>query len=135
MSPRIEKELGLLRRHYPDVEHNEVGGEDWFRLPSYPFPLGWLLNNAAISKAPVVFKVTAAHPGAEPYAFLTPAGVTFNGTAPNNAGAAACPAFPGAWLQFSWSPDGTWTPTADIEKGSNLYVWVRSFAKRLAEGV
>lgn len=135
MRPRIEKEFELLCRHYPGVEHKEVEGEDWFMLPSYPFPPGWFLNNAPITNAPVVFKVTAAHPGAEPYAFMTPAGVTFKGTAPNNASAAACPAFPGAWIQFSWSPDGTWTPTANIEKGSNLYIWVRSFAKRLAEGV
>lgn len=134
MRARIEQELTLLRRYYPDIEHKEAGGEDWFRLPSYPFPPGWLLNGAEVVTAPIVFKVTAAHPGADPYAFLTPAGLTFKGTAPGSTGAGSCPAFDGAWLQFSWSPDGTWTPTANIEKGSNLYSWVRSFAKRLAEG-
>ena len=36
MRPRIEHELALLRQHYGAVEHSEVAGDDWFRLPATP---------------------------------------------------------------------------------------------------
>ena len=55
MRSRIEQELALLRRYYPETEHKEHIGEDWFRLPRYPFPSGWMINGAEIPKAPVVF--------------------------------------------------------------------------------
>jgi hypothetical protein len=134
MRPRIEQELALLRQYYADIEHLEASGEDWFKIPRYPFPPGWRIGNDPIVTAPVVFKVTAAHPGAEPYAFLTPAGINFNGMSPNSAGPSNTPPFTGSWHQFSWSPDSTWAPTNDVHRGSNLLVWVRSFLQRLKEG-
>lgn len=133
MRLRIKQELDLLREHYPDVVHAELNGEDWFLLPTYPFPPGWAFNSADVRVAGVVFKVGAGHPTSEPYGFAVPSGLTFNGAAPNNTGAFSAP-FPGAWTLFSWAPEGTWRPAAEARGGSNLYDWARSFSQRLAEG-
>lgn len=133
MRARMEQELGLLRECYADIEHKEHGGEDWFRLPRYPFPPGWRIGEAAISEAPVVFRIVAAYPTGEPYGFATPAGINFDGNPPQNTGSPVNYPFEGSWQHFSWSPDG-WQPSADARKGSNLLVWVRSFTHRLKEG-
>lgn len=134
MRLRIEQELALLHEPYPDVEHQEHGGEDWFRLPTYPFPEGWRVADASITSAPVVFRIVVAYPSAEPYGFYAPAGVNFSGNPPTNPGSGASPPFGGSWQHFSWAPDGSWAPTADVRRGSNLLVWARSFGQRLREG-
>ena len=133
MRARIEQELSLLRRHYPEIEHKEHAGEDWFRIPRYPFPPGWRINETAITEAPVVFKIVATYPTGEPYGFAAPAGINFKGQPPSNPGSAVASPFEGSWQHFSWAPDG-WAPTSDVRKGSNLLVWARSFGHRLKEG-
>jgi len=133
MRLRIEQELALLRERFPDIEHLEHGGEDWFRLPAYAFPPGWGIKDEPISEAPVVFKVVATYPTGEPYGFAAPAGINFRGKPPQNTGSPIAYPFAGEWQHFSWSPDG-WHPTSDVEKGANLLAWVRSFAQRLKEG-
>lgn len=133
MRSRIEQELALLRAYYPDIEHKEQAGEDWFRLPRYPFPPGWRIGDTEISEAPVVFKIVASYPGGEPYGFAAPAGINFKGAQPMNTGSPVNYPFEGSWQHFSWSPDG-WRPTGDVRKSSNLLAWVRSFAQRLKEG-
>jgi len=134
MRKRIEQELDLLRQCYPEIKHKEHAGEDWFRIPRYPFPSGWRINERPITEAPVAFKIVAAYPTGEPYGFAAPAGINFNGTPPNNPGSAVSFPFEGSWQHFSWAPDSSWAPTSDVHKGSNLLVWVRSFAHRLKEG-
>ncbi len=134
MRARIEHELALLRERYPDVEHVEHAGEDWFRLPTYAFPPGWRIGSEAVQTSPLFFKVNAGYPTAEPYAFAVPAGINHQGTAPQNASPAAAPPFGGEWTQFSWAPDGGWSPSSDASKGANLVAWARSFSRRLAEG-
>jgi hypothetical protein len=133
MRPRIEQELALLRSFYPDIEHKEHGGEDWFRLPRYAFPAGWRIGNEPIVAAPIVFKIVASYPTGEPYGFAAPTGINFNGTPPQNTGSAVSPPFKGSWQHFSWAPDG-WAPSGDPRKEPNLLSWVRSFAQRLKEG-
>lgn len=134
MRRRIEGEVDLLRRCYAEIEHKEHAGEDWFRIPGYPFPPGWSIGDIAITEAPVVFKVAATYPGGQPYGFLAPSGIKFRGAAPKNSGSAVGVPFDGSWWQFSWAPDGTWSPTANVREGSNLLAWARSFAQRLEEG-
>lgn len=46
MRKRIEDELALLRGYYPDIEHKEHAGEDWFLIPRYPYPPGWRVGDA-----------------------------------------------------------------------------------------
>ena len=134
MRPRIEQELALLRRLYPGVEYAEYNGEDWFKLPSYTYPPGWQVGDAPIEVGPMTFRLAATYPAAQPYGFMAPAGITFKGTLPGNSTAAPPGPFPGAWLLFSWAPDGNWQPANEADAGSNLLSWVRSFAQRLKEG-
>lgn len=131
---RIKQELELLRQHFPGIQHQQHSGEDWFLIPDYLFPIGWQIGKEPIEKASIVFKAGAAYPGGEPYGFCAPAGINFKGTPPNNTGTAVSPPFSGVWQHFSWAPDGGWAPGADVAKGHNLLVWVRSFARRLKEG-
>ncbi len=124
----------MLREHFGNVEHAEVAGEDWFRLPHYPLPAGWRLGDREVTEIPIAFLATGAHPGAAPYAFLASAGLNFKGADPSNTGSPAKqPPFPGSWMQFSWSVE-YWAATTDVRKGSNLLAWARSFAERLKEG-
>ncbi|OHB32995.1 MAG: hypothetical protein A2X79_00760 [Desulfuromonadaceae bacterium GWB2_53_15] len=135
MRIRIAKELELLKKYYIDVEHQEVGTDDWFLIPSYPLPEGWSVSCDKPAFVKVAFSVSAGHPGTEPYGFLVPLGISYNGVPPNNGGAPPkAPPFPGEWFHFSWSP-GNWCPTADVAAGSNLQAWARSFISRLKEGV
>lgn len=134
MRTRIEQELALLIKVHPDVKHAEHNGEDWFLLPHYRLPLGWRIGELATEVADVVFKLAPTYPTSEPYAFMAPAGINFGGQVPGSTGAAPAGPFPGSWLQFSWSPEGTWTPAAQAADGSNVLAWVRSFAQRLKEG-
>ena len=134
MRLRIEQELLLLRQYYPNLEHLEQAGEDWFHLPDYQFPPGWRIKDSSIIKAPIAFKIGAAYPTSEPYGFAAPAGINFKGDPPQNTGSCASFPFDGEWQLFSWAPDG-WKPTSDVRKGANLLAWVRSFSDRLLEGV
>ena len=134
MRLRIEQEFALLREHYPDVEHQEHGGEDWFRLATYLLPAGWRVAAASVTSVPVVFRVGVAYPSGEPYGFYAPAGINFSGSTPTNPGSGTTPPFSGPWQHFSWAPDGSWAPTADVRRGSNLLVWARSFSQRFREG-
>ena len=134
MRPRIDDELKLLRAVY-GAEHVESGGEDWFHIPSYGISDDWRLNGESVSEIPIAFLIKADYPGGQPYGFLTPAGLTFRGKAPQNTGRPPKPVpFPGTWLHFSWQPETGWQPTSDPSKGSNLVSWVRGFAARLREG-
>ncbi len=130
---RIQQELDLLRKYYPDIKHKEDGGEDWFQIPAYPFPEGWRIGQTPISHAPITFKVVAGHPSAAPYAFAAPAGINFKGTPPRNAKDGFITPFGDKYVLFSWAP-AQWCASGDINKGQNLVHWTRSFAQRLKEG-
>lgn len=133
MRARLAEELAHLRDFFPAVEHMEHGGVDWFRVPKYRFPAGWRLGDKEVDSAPIVFKLVATYPAGEPYGFAAPAGINFRGISPNNPGSPVSPPYPGDWQHFSWAPEG-WNPSANPREGSNLLAWVRSFARRLAEG-
>jgi hypothetical protein len=135
MRERIVLELDILRKNWGDVQHIHSAGEDWFLISEYPVPSGWRIGDQAVEKLPVVFLISAAYPGAAPYAFIVPTGVNFNGNAPLKTGAPQkAPPFEGDWLQFSWQPED-WAATNEIHKGSNLLSWSRSFGNRFREGV
>ena len=103
-------------------------------MPNYRLPPGWRIHEAAVEAAELSFKGRAAYPTGEPYAFLLPGGINFNGQTPANASPGSGVPFPGDWMQFSWSPEAGWNPAANAEDGSNLLAWIRSFSQRLKEG-
>lgn len=132
MENRIDEEIALLRRRWPQLEY--VPNGRWAQLPQYgPLPDGW---SPVIM--PVAFQIQLAHPGTPPYGFYVPAGILFCGQRPNNYSepAPTQPPFAGSWGIFSWQPeDGQWLPRADIAAGSNLLNWVLGFIERFREGV
>lgn len=125
---RIEQELALLRRYFPDLEYRVEG--QWVRLPRYPIP-GNLWN---CGEPEVCFQIPPGHPGQQPYGFYTPAGLELkSGAAVQNRTHSAEPPFPGNWVKFSWTLP-QWRPTADLQSGSNLYNFAASFRARFEEG-
>lgn len=130
MTERIEKELALLRRYYPQAEWHEVGQNGWFKIPDFPIPEVW--NRA---KATVCFAVPIGYPGEAPYAFYVEGGLRLRGTdtKPQSYEEPASTPFPGTWGKFSWQHDQSWRPTSDLVAGSNLSNFVRSFTDRLKE--
>jgi hypothetical protein len=130
MTPRLRKELDVLRSQYPEMVYVEEGF--WIKVPSYPLPDGW--SRKATDAA---FQVPPAYPGSPPYGIFVPAGIRYSDAKPENyqEPAANRPPFEGDWGFFSWSIDGQWTvPTADFFGGCNLLSFVRSFADRFVQG-
>lgn len=128
MNDRIEQELALLRRRYPALEYRDEGR--WVRIPAYPLPPGWTR-----STTDVAFQIQVGYPGTPPYGICAREGLLFGGQAPDNCTRAdPMPPFGGIWVRFSWQPEGTWQPAAEITAGSNLLNWVIGFAERFREG-
>lgn len=130
MKERIDKELELLRQHFPNLEYRVDG--QWVRVPAYLLPSGWTPESSD-----VVFQIPTAFPGTPPYGFYVPAGLRFKGQTPSNytEPASTQPPFGGSWGFFSWSIPG-WRPTAapDPIRGYSLFSWVKGFANRFEEG-
>ena len=130
MKERIEKELELLRRHFPNLEYRDDG--QWARISGYPLPSGWSLQ-----ASDVVFQIPTAFPGTPPYGFYVPAGLRFNGQVPGSytEPASTQPPFGGAWGFFSWHVPN-WRPTAtpDPVRGYSLVSWSKGFSSRFEEG-
>ena len=134
MRLRIAADLARLLEAYGEVEHLEANGEDWFKIPSFPLPKGWLVDGVRRAHVPVAFPVKADYPGASPYGFLTPSGLSFDGAAPDNTGAATSSVpFAGDWMFFSWHCED-WPACSESGAGPDLVSWSRSFANRLSEG-
>lgn len=131
MKDRIEAELQLLRRYYPDLEFRDDG--HWIRIPRYLVPEGiW-----EQAEATVCFQIPmSGYPGQAPYAFFVQPGLRLKSTGqkPNNyeEPASGVP-FEGVWGKFSWTQEN-WRATADPVSGSNLLNFVGSFRDRLLEG-
>ena len=128
MQERIEQEFALLRQRYPGLEYREEGR--WVRIPAYSLSPGW--NRPATD---VAFQIPVGYPGAPPYGIWAPEGLLFQGQPPDNCTCAdPGPPFGGSWTRFSWQPEGTWQPAAEITAGSNLLNWVIGFAERFRQG-
>lgn len=129
MNTRIKAELALLRQHFDHIEHVLEDRMHWFKVQSLKMPEGW-----APAKVPVVFSVTEGYPGVQPYGFFVPVELNLAGESPTEHSAPHQPSFGGTWRFLSWTPEG-WQETADLNTGSNLLAWVRTFPHRLREGV
>ncbi len=130
LTPRIEEELRLIRKHYPQVGFVEEGW--WFRIPDFGLaPEGhW-----HPPRVDVVFQAPEGYPGTHPYGIYVPPRITFDGRPPNNYAAASKPIpFPGTWWVLSWYPEA-WRPTADVASGPNILSFVWSIQDRFREGV
>jgi hypothetical protein len=126
MQERVEPELAILRRHYPDARLDNR----WVLVPQYPMPSGW--SPDVIDTA---FFVRDGYPGSGLYGIYVPEGLRFHGERPNNFSepAPTQPPFDGTRAIFSWEAD-PWFPKSHPEAGHNFLSWVEGFAKRFRKG-
>lgn len=126
---RLDEELHLIRSRFPHTSRN---GE-WFHIPVYPVAgEGWNRKETAVA-----FRAQPGYPAGQPYAFLVPSGLRFNGGLPQNYQDSVSdkPPFPGDWGQFSWLPDdGQWRPSENPRTGTNLLNFALGFADRFRQG-
>lgn len=96
-------ELERLREVYGTVDYAKSGGEDWFKIASYPLSDGWSVGCDRSAAVSIGFSIKADYPGGSPYGFLAPAGLNFEGASPENTGdpPGSVP-FEGDWMFFSW---------------------------------
>lgn len=129
MRERIEQELALLRQHYAEVDFVPEGM--WIRISPVRTGPGWGMDPVSVA-----FQVPTGFPGAPPYGFYVPVGLTHNGNPPQsyNNQPPTRPPFEGEWGMFSWAHDAGWRATSDIVTGSNLFNWSLSFRDRFREG-
>jgi len=130
MRRRIEEELVILRRHYPNLDFRPDG--QWVKIPDYPVSPGWNRE-----RTDVAFQIPLGYPGTQPYGIYVPSGIRFQATMPQNFSepAGVQPPFGGTWGIFSWQIDGTWFPATQVTAGSNLWMWVRGFMDRFKGGI
>lgn len=128
MTARVEIELKLLRRFWPDLEYRAA--DHWVRLPEDSVPAGWNHSRVAVS-----FRIPG-DVGVQPYGFYVSPTLMLvqNGglVTPTNFTCPADTPFDGMWAMFSWSPL-SWSPTAEVERGENMTHFVRSFRDRLEQ--
>lgn len=123
---RVQAEIELLRKRYPDLE---CIGDGWCRLARYELPDGW-----SVGEVELAFRVPPDLPGETPYAFWTRPSVTKNdGGKPSNAdGALVSTGFGEGWQQWSWQLED-WNPGDTPRDGSNMVDHVRSISYRFKE--
>lgn len=130
MNERIEQELKLLKREFPNLEYKE--DIMWIYIPEYKLPPN-IWNRDCVA---VCFQIPAGYPGNPPYGFFVEGGLYLKGTneKPSNYEEPVQTPFGGNWGKFSWSHDNSWRATSDLTLGSNLLNFVRSFRDRLKQG-
>lgn len=131
MEKRIEEEIALLRKYYPDLEVDE--SKRWILLHNYVLPKNMEWNKEVID---ICIEIKPGYPGTPPYGIYVPADIRYNGQELLNwlAKANNKPSFIGEWAMISWSPKDKWMPGSDIVKGSNMLNFILSFADRFKEG-
>jgi len=128
MTPRIEQELELIRKYYPDAECREDG---WVRLPAF------MIKSDSWSKKSedFCFRIPNGFPAQPPYGFFVKGGLAHkNNRAVLNYTLSPETPFGGIWGKFSWQVDRAWLVRADARRGNNLLSFIRSFNERLMEG-
>lgn len=134
MKERIEQEMKLLHKHYPQAEWhpNSTGENDggWILIPDYNLPKDiWDKD-----RVDVCFEVKAKYPGVAPYGFYVRGGIKLkDGSDPQSYTIVQETPFDDSWGKFSWAHDDSWKPTGDLSSGSNLLHFVSSFNDRLHE--
>jgi hypothetical protein len=124
MHERVQQEINLLKEEYPGLQYGQ--GLDWVLLPQYVLPL--LYN---IEQTPLLWLIPPGYPQTGPDDFFTDGDLRLkNGINPPsfnlgpNSSSGVAP-IPGNWGWFSWHPEN-WLPATTIEKGDNLFTFLRS---------
>jgi len=128
---RLDQELALVRTAFPAAELDPHEGVNWVRIPAYPLPPGIYRQGDELEL--LAFRIPS-QAGEAPYGFWVHPGLELCSGEPlgNYTYPTATP-WGESWGQFSWSPQGSWVPKAEIRSGANMLDFVRTFAVRLEE--
>jgi len=125
MHPRVRKEIELLKKQFPDLQHGDQ--LDWVLIPELVLPESRL--NKTMTK--VLFRIPVGYPQTGPDNFFVDGdlclkdGSTPPAFNPNSQSSGGPAPIVGEWGWFSWHPQN-WKPGATIEGGDNLVGFVRS---------
>lgn len=129
---RLDDELSLLRRRFPDLEFRPDG--QWIRIPEYGIPEG-LWRPSVVQ---VAFQIPS-DVAAAPYGFyarpLEADGglLEVSGAAIQNYDRPRATPWGSDWGMFSWALE-TWQPRTPITDGTTMLHFARSIAARFQEG-
>jgi hypothetical protein len=125
---RLDEEIALVRTAYPELVLHE--DSLWALIREYPVPDGiW-----TAPMAEVAFQFPPNLPGQQPYGFWIRPGLgLLGGGVINNYTYPVTTPFGDGFGQFSWAPE-IWAPKADVQAGTNMLDFVRSFSRRLEQG-
>lgn len=119
------REVALLRRQYPQVEHGP--SLDWTLFRDFPLPPGW--NRKSTD---VLVLVPAGYPTTPPDNFYVRNGLRVeSGALPANY-AEAQDVLGESWAQFSYHAQ-EWAPTDDPRDGDSLVTFMIAVRRRLME--
>lgn len=122
---RLRRELELLRKRYPRLDHDPDIG--WFRIGDYPLPPGWSRGSTDI-----LALVPPAYPATPPDSFFVTSGLRLaSGAMPGNYTENQS-VLGEQWAQFSFHADG-WSPTDDPASGDSLMAFMLQVERRLGE--
>lgn len=125
MEERIQNEIALLKRLYPDIKCGEK--LDWVLIPQLVLPTERF--NKPTTR--ILFRIPAGYPQVGPDNFFVDLDLrlkdgscppAFNANSQSSSGAAP---ISGDWGWFSWHPNA-WRPAATIDGGDNLTGFVRT---------
>lgn len=123
---RTLREIELLRRTYPRVEHG--AGLDWILFRSFPLPPGW--DRESID---LLLLVPGGYPETPPDNFYAENGLrTASGAAPGNYEENHLEAAGRRWARFSYHAE-RWEPHADPMLGDSLATFMLAIGQRLRE--
>lgn len=126
MQERLAQEILLLKAKYPNLEQGQ--NYDWVIVPDFILPEGY---NRKTTK--LLFLIPISYPFAAPDCFYVELGLRLsNGNMPSNYNEQMTVPVGGAWGYFSWHPE-IWQAAVEIEKGDNLFSFMKAVNLRLRE--
>lgn len=127
MRDRLDQEIALIRKQYPDVRHDQ--NYDWVIIKDVPLPADYNRDTTD-----VLIVIPSGYPETPPDNFWVPSGLRLENDGQPDAFNPNHRTQEGEeWDRFSWHEDDGWAPTKDIEYGSNLLTFMSTVEERLEE--
>lgn len=127
MRDRLDQEIALVRKQYPGVRHDQ--NYDWVVVEEVPLPADYNRDTTD-----VLIVIPSGYPETPPDNFWVPSGLRLENDGQPDAFNPNHRTHEGEeWDRFSWHEDDGWTPSEDIEDGSNLLTFMSTAEERLKE--
>lgn len=129
MFERLQNEVKILQRQYPDISHGK--SYEWVIIRGFNLPDGW---NRKTTDLMLEIPPLPRYPAVPPDNFYVTEGLRIaeNGAQPTGY-KEGIEKYGKKWGQFSWHIDGEWHPATKPEDGDNLLTFVLNAEQRLKE--